>query len=173
MIPPRSSATARAARNTFRPTGTRVLNTESTPRENAISVAIGIARPRCATTSSGHKRKNTSTGTTIPPHAPMIGSIAFFSDESSPTRISRLISRPTDRKKIAIRKSLMTSITFIECPPWLKRLKLPIEIAIGCSQSEKYQSFTTGTFAQIKARTVQAIRTTLEETCFLNLLQKL
>ena len=43
MIPPRSSATAKAARKILRPTGTLLLNTERTPKENAISVAIGMA----------------------------------------------------------------------------------------------------------------------------------
>ena len=113
MIPPRSSATARAARKTLRPTGTRVLNTERTPNEKAISVAIGMARPLCMSASAGLTSQKTRTGTIIPPQAPMIGRRAFLSEESSPTRISRLISRPTERKNIAIRKSLMTSITLI------------------------------------------------------------
>ena len=78
-----------------------------------MSVAIGIAIPRCIAGSAGQRSINTSTGTIIPPHAPMIGSIAFSLVDNSPMRISRLISRPTEKKKIAIRKSLITCITVI------------------------------------------------------------
>ena len=173
MIPPRSSATASAARNTFRPIGTLLLKTESTPRENAMSVAIGMASPLCMAASPGHVSQKSRTGTTIPPQAPMIGSRAFSRVESSPTRISLLISRPTDRKKIAIRKSLMTAIRVIGWPLWLNRLKFPIETETLCCQREKYQSLTTGMFAQMSAKTVQTISTMLEETWSLCLLRKL
>ena len=126
-MPPRSSATANAARNIFRPSGTRVLNTESTPSENAMSVAIGIAIPRIMSASAGQVSQNSNMGTSIPPQAPMIGNIAFWRVESSPTRISLFISSPTDRKNIAIRKSLITIISDMLWPPWLKRLNSPIE----------------------------------------------
>ena len=39
-------------------------------------------------------------GTSIPPQAATTGSKALRGEESSPTRISRLISRPTEKKKI-------------------------------------------------------------------------
>ena len=107
MIPPRSSATASAAKNTFKPIGTLVLNTANTPNENAISVAIGMAIPLCISASEGHTKAKIRTGTIIPPHAPMIGSMALSLVDNSPTRISRLISRPTERKKMAMRKSLI------------------------------------------------------------------
>ena len=63
-------------------------------------IAIGIAMPRVISGLSGQKSTNSNTGIIIPPHAPMIGSMAFFIVESSPTRISLLISSPTERKKI-------------------------------------------------------------------------
>ena len=173
IIPPRSSATANAARNTFNPIGTLVLNIARTPSENAISVAIGMARPRCMAASDGQTSANKSTGITIPPHAPMIGRSAFSLLESSPTRISRLISRPTERKNIAMRKSLMTCITVIVWPLWLKKLKFPIERLTLCCHNEKYQSLIAGTLAQMRARTVKKINTMLEFTCALNLLIKL
>ena len=74
-----------------------------------MSVAIGMASPRCIAASDGHTRAKRSTGTSIPPHAPIIGRSAFSLVESSPTLISLLISRPTERKNIAMRKSLMTA----------------------------------------------------------------
>ena len=46
-------------------------------------------------------------GATTPPKAAMTGSMAFLVDESSPSAISRLISRPTVKKKNTIRISLM------------------------------------------------------------------
>ena len=98
-----------AARNIFKPTGTLLLKTERTPKEKAISVAIGMAIPLCINGSDGHIRLKISTGTIIPPHAPIIGRRALSGVDSSPTLISLLISRPTDRKNMAIRKSLMNS----------------------------------------------------------------
>jgi hypothetical protein len=43
----------------------------------------------------------------MPPMAAAIGSIAFRGSASSPTSSSRLISRPTAKKKIAMRPSLI------------------------------------------------------------------
>ena len=109
----------------------------------------------------------------IPPQAPMIGRRAFSFDESSPTMISRFISSPTERKKIAMRKSLMTAPSDIACPPWLNRLKLPAEKWTGFCHNAAYHSLMIGVFAKIKASTVKNIRTILELTCLLNLLRKL
>ena len=107
-MPPKSSATASVAKNIFNPSGTRLPNIASTPNEKAMSVAIGIAQPRNISASAGQHSRKMMTGTSIPPHAPMIGRIALRHDESSPAIISRLISKPTERKKIAIRKSLIS-----------------------------------------------------------------
>ena len=173
MMPPRSSATASAARKTFSPTGTLVLKIASTPRENAISVAIGMARPLCICGLPPLRIAYISTGTIIPPHAPMIGRSAFFNDDNSPTRISRLISRPTERKKMAMRKSLITCMIVIGCPPWLKKLKLPIDKDISFCQNSLYHCAVAGQFAQISARTVHNMSMTLELTWLLILLMKL
>ena len=135
IMPPRSSATARAAKNTFKESGTRLPNVESIPNENAMSVAIGIADPRSISSLSGQTSKKTRTGKSMPPHAPIIGSMAFLSDESSPTRISRLISRPTEKKKMLIRKSLITPMTVNVVPLWLNRLKFPIDRLTGWFQN--------------------------------------
>ena len=172
MIPPRSSATASAARNIFRPSGTLLLKIDSTPNENAMSVAIGIATPRSISGSLGHRSQKNSTGMSIPPHAPIIGRRAFCRVESSPTRISRFISNPTERKNIAIRKSLMTCISVIVCPLWLKRLKLPIESVTSCCQNLKYSSFN-GEFATMSASMVITISTPLVLTYLLIMLMKL
>jgi len=43
----------------------------------------------------------------MPPTAAAIGNIALRRSANSPTRNSRLISRPTPKKKIAIRPSLI------------------------------------------------------------------
>ena len=67
------------ARNIFRPMGTRLPNMESTPNENAMSVAIGIALPRSISGSSGQVRTKINTGIAIPPQAPMMGSRASSS----------------------------------------------------------------------------------------------
>ena len=136
-MPPKSSATAKVARNIFRPMGTRLPNMESTPNENAMSVAIGIALPRSISGSSGQVRTKINTGIAIPPQAPMMGSRAFFIVESSPTRISRLISRPTEKKNSAIKKSLMNSNKVRHSFPWLNRLKFPMEKLTGLSHKAR------------------------------------
>ena len=45
IIAPKSSIIAKAVKNTFRDIGTLFPNRDSTPNENAISVAEGIAQP--------------------------------------------------------------------------------------------------------------------------------
>ena len=137
MMPPRSSATARAARNIFSPMGTLVLKAARMPSEKAMSVAMGIAIPRCMMASAGQARKKMSTGTIIPPQAAMMGSRALSIEESSPTLISRLISNPTERKKMAIKKSLIICPSVMGWPPWLKKLNSPMESATGFCQREK------------------------------------
>ena len=44
-IPPKSSATARAAKNILSPFGIRFPKRDNTPNEKAMSVAIGMAHP--------------------------------------------------------------------------------------------------------------------------------
>ena len=43
----------------------------------------------------------------MPPTAALIGNVAFFGDDNSPTNISRLISKPIMKKKTVINPSLI------------------------------------------------------------------
>ena len=52
-------------------------------------------------------------GNNMPPIAAKIGSVACLREDNSPTRTSRLISKPTTKKKIAIRPSLIQCIRSI------------------------------------------------------------
>ena len=70
-----------------------------------MSVAIGIAQPETSGVPAVSAKK-ISAGPTIPPSAAAIGSAAWRGVASSPTRISRFISSPTTKKKIAIKPSL-------------------------------------------------------------------
>ena len=72
----------------------------------AISVAIGIPQP-FAPSPPLLIYVYIRAGTTIPPIAASIGSMATLIFESSPTNISRFISKPIIKKKIAIRPSLI------------------------------------------------------------------
>ena len=116
MMPPISSTTAKVVRKIFRLRGMRFPSKDNTPNEKAISVAIGMAAPRLAG-PSGQIREKMRMGTSIPPQAATTGSKALRGEESSPTRISRLISRPTEKKKIAISASLIRDMKVI-FPPW-------------------------------------------------------
>ncbi len=98
---------ARAVRKIRRPIGTRDPSRTSTPSANAMSVAIGTPQPRAASASPLVMSRNRIAGRTAPPTAAVIGRAARRTDASSPTRTSRLISRPTTRKKIAISPSLI------------------------------------------------------------------
>ena len=105
---------ARAVRNTFRDTGTRSPNIDNIPTAKAISVAVGIPQPLAASVPWFTSVKMRA-GTATPPKAAMMGRIAFLKDDSSPHTTSRLISRPTVKKKITIRMSLMNFSTVIPC----------------------------------------------------------
>lgn len=67
----------------------------------------------------------------------------------------------------------MTSMTVIEWPLWLKKLKLPTEMLIVFCQKEKYQSLVAGIFAHKSASTVHMISMTLEDSHCFSLLIKL
>ena len=80
------------------------------PTANAISVAVGIPQPVAAAVPPLNAVKIMA-GIIIPPKAAMTGSNAFLNEESWPTSTSRLISRPTVKKKITINISLMNLST--------------------------------------------------------------
>ena len=69
-----------------------------------MSVAIGIAHPRLASSPSTKTRK-INTGTTMPPNAAASGTASRRGEASSPRTISRLISSPTRKKKTTIAAS--------------------------------------------------------------------
>ena len=135
-MPPISSATAKVAKNIFSPMGTRFPNILNMPNEKAMSVAMGMALP-CKRASSADKRRYIVIGNTIPPTAAITGKRAFFIDDNSPTRTSRFISKPTEKKNMAIKASLMTCIRVMGCPWCSKRLKFPICNKTGCCHHEK------------------------------------
>ena len=51
--------------------------------------------------------RKTSIGPSMPPTAARTGRVALETEDSAPSMISRLISSPTSRKKIAINRSLI------------------------------------------------------------------
>ena len=72
----------------------------------AMSVAIGMAQPE-EPSPLGLTARNSAAGTTIPPMAAMTGSAARRGSRSSPSTSSRLISKPTTKKKTVINPSLI------------------------------------------------------------------
>ena len=127
------------------------------PKENAISVAIGIALPLNISSPSATIRK-IKIGSTIPPTAAITGNKACFTDDNSPTNTSLFISSPTEKKKIAIRASFINCIRVIGSPWWLNRLKFPICNETGTFHQEKYID-AKGELAIIMANTVTIINT--------------
>jgi len=97
---------AKATRKVISALGTRDPSNTITPTAKAMSVAMGMPQPsrkRASSTSSTNSRA----GTTMPPTAAMEGRAAARRSDSSPTRISRLISSPTTKKNKAMRPSLI------------------------------------------------------------------
>ncbi len=99
-----SSTIARVNKKTFITLGTLGPKSETTPIANAISVAIGIPHPSDASPDE-LKAKNITAGTTIPPIAAINGNKASRNFFKCPVTISRLISRPTTKKKRTINTS--------------------------------------------------------------------
>lgn len=62
-MPPKSSMIANAVKNTFSDKGTRLPKSDKTPKEKAISVAVGIAQP-CRFAVPALKAKKISAGNT-------------------------------------------------------------------------------------------------------------
>ena len=100
-----SSITATPSRKATSAVGTRRPRAASAHSAKATSVAIGMPQPREPASPPITARK-IKAGRTIPPIAANTGSRAACRVESSPTSSSRFTSRPTTKKKIAIRPSL-------------------------------------------------------------------
>jgi len=101
----RSSAIAIVSRKSFTPAVIRSPRRASTPIANAMSVAMGIAQPSASSPPAVSVRK-IAAGSSTPPRAASTGRRATRGSRSSPVTSSRLISRPTTKKKRAIRPSL-------------------------------------------------------------------
>ena len=71
-----------------------------------MSVAIGMAQPSDGPTRRRSPPGRAAAGTSIPPMAAATGRAAVCRSRRSPTTISRLISRPTTKKKSAMSPSL-------------------------------------------------------------------
>jgi hypothetical protein len=105
-----------------RSTGTLRPTNASTPMANAMSVAIGMAHP-CTPGPPTLIAAKISAGTSMPPMAAATGRVARRIDASSPSSSSRLISKPTRRKKTTISPSLT------QCSRDIERPTLPAVIA--------------------------------------------
>ena len=147
-----SSTMARVSRNTFRRGGTRLPNTATSARAKAMSVAMGMPHPSTPTPPAFTARKMTA-GTIIPPSAAMPGRTAADFSRSSPATSSRLISRPTTKKKMAIRPS------FTQWVRSSRTEKLPMVTAISVCQKSTYD-WSHGELAHTRAMTVAARRKT-------------
>ncbi len=89
----------------------------------------------------------------MPPAAPNAGSAIWERFESSPSSTSRLISRPTRKKKTAMRPSLIQRIR------GFASLNRPIRISTGVSRKAWY-SPSARVFAKMSAATA-AITSTI------------
>jgi hypothetical protein len=87
--------------------GARRPMSASTPRANAVSVAIGIPHPPDPAPPARTAAK-TRAGTSMPPAAANTGSIAARRVRSSPTASSRFTSSPITRKNRVMRPSFTT-----------------------------------------------------------------
>ncbi len=149
----RSSTTARVRRNERSPDGRCEPMTASTARAKAMSVAVGMAQPRSASPSPP-KRVTTPTkttaGTATPQNAATTGTAALAGERRSPTRNSRLSSRPATKKKIARRPSAA------QWPRLRRRWNQSVPISV--SRNEKYASLR-GLLARMIATTAAPRRT--------------
>ena len=114
-----------------------------------MSFAMGTPQP-CSKPLPVFTARYTMAGTTAPPAAPKMGSRALRGLRSSPAVSSNFISRPTNRKKMAMRKSLM------KCSNVRCGANDPSENPSSnvCQNSAKYGS--TGVFSMTSAATAAA-----------------
>ena len=141
---PMSSTIATASRKIRSGPGTRLPAMASTPRARAMSVATTIAQPRDALAPA--MARYISAGTIMPPMAAATGRNAPRLVANCPLTNSRLISRPTTKKKIVINPSLTHSrrVRCRECSPTV----IEIVVVHNCSYDDDQ-----GELAQIIATT--------------------
>ena len=94
-------------------------------------------------------------GTAAPPNAAATGSSALRGSASSPATISRLISRPTSRKKQAMRRSL------IKCPTLRWASRPPREKPMLASCQKSASPGRKGTFSMNSATSAAATMRTV------------
>mmetsp|Transcript_5636 Transcript_5636/g.14686 ORF Transcript_5636/g.14686 Transcript_5636/m.14686 type:complete len:216 (-) Transcript_5636:138-785(-) len=117
MMAPRSSTVARVRRNADAAAGMRLRKKPKMAMAKAMSVAIGtVIAASVPPPISACTPRYTAIGVTMPPTAAMHGSTALRIDAREPRRISCLISRPTRKKKTAIRPSLIQPRTLRAWP---------------------------------------------------------
>jgi len=109
-IAPKSSMIAIASKKIFNAMGARDPINANIPSAKAMSVAVGIAQPFRFSGVPQFTIAKIIPGTAMPPMAAMIGKIALSKLDNSPAKTSRFISRPTRKKKIAIKPSLIHKI---------------------------------------------------------------
>jgi len=97
---------ASVVRKTLADTGTLSPKRYTTPKAKAMSVAIGIPHPIVCGVPM-FRLKNIKAGTIIPPIAAPIGRMVFLMSASSPPINSLFNSKPTTKKNIAIKPSLI------------------------------------------------------------------
>ena len=97
---------ATAVRKIFSPSGTRLPSSDMMPSAKAMSVAMGMPHP-AADSWPAFREKKMSAGTTMPPTAAATGMMVRLGVDNPPTSSSRLISRPTRKKKMAMSPSLI------------------------------------------------------------------
>ena len=149
MMAMMSSAMVSVERNERSPAGMRLPNSARMPRQNAISFAMGTPQP-CSNPLPTFTAVYTSAGTMAPPAAPRMGSSALRGFFSSPAVISNLISRPTSRKKMAMRKSLM------KCSSERCGAKSPSEMPMSNVRQNSAKYGSTGVFSMTSAATAAA-----------------
>ena len=118
---------ASVEKNTLAAGATLSPASDMMPRAKAMSVAMGTAQPLVAPPqlSSVYIRAGAAT----PPQAARMGIMAWRGLVKTPAVSSYLSSMPTDRKKMAIKKSLIKPSTE------MLAIKGPSVMARGCSRS--------------------------------------
>jgi hypothetical protein len=146
-----SSTMASVSMNTLAAAGRRRPRIAMTPSANAMSVAIGIPQPWISGVP-GLSTAYSRAGTAMPPNAATIATAARRGSRNSPPTISYLISRPTTKKKTAMRASLT------QCRRSSARTNRPTSMVTSVVQNCSYAS-DHGEFASTSATSAATSRT--------------
>ncbi len=124
-----SSVTAVEMKNTLMAAGTRLPRMASSPSTKAVSVPMGMPQPTDSGLEGPTMNRKISAGNAMPPMDAPMGSRALRGLENSPPTNSRLSSRATTKKNMAIRPSL------IRCSRSFSRMKSPTLIPTNVVQN--------------------------------------